>query len=201
MYHYLTGQLVEKSATSVVVDVGGMGFYLPIPLSTYGQLPSVGQSVRILTHFVVREDSQALYGFHTEEERSLFKLLVSVSGIGPKLAMTVLSGVTIPEFKRAIVEGSLETLKAISGIGKKTAERIVIELREKLVLEGQRPIEIPTSSAGQGNPMLIEDSLEALVALGYRKQSAKVAVEKAIKASKGDGLTIERLVRESLKYV
>ncbi|MDD5217326.1 MAG: Holliday junction branch migration protein RuvA [Candidatus Omnitrophica bacterium] len=200
MYHYLEGQLVEKSATSMVIDVNGIGFQLQIPLSTYEQLPSLGQSVRILTHFVVREDCQALYGFYSEEERQIFRLLISISGIGPKSAVTVLSGIPVPELKSAIVDGSVATLQRIAGIGKKTAERIVIELREKIVLDGQRGSSVHAGSGG-GKQTLIDDSVEALVALGYRKQNAKVAIEKAMQASKSEKLTVEELIRASLKFV
>jgi Holliday junction DNA helicase RuvA len=200
MYHYLSGRLVDKTPTSVVIELGGVGYQVQIPVSTYGGLPEPGQSVRLLTHFVVREDSHALYGFLTEEERRLFKLLISVSGIGPKIAMTALSGIPVAELKKAIVDGALHILSGISGIGRKTAERIVVELREKLVLEGRE------GSAGLRLPVgkqdaLIEDSLQALMALGYRRQSAKEAIQKALKTPEAEKLSVEDLIRVSLKYV
>jgi len=201
MYHYLIGRLIEKSPTSIVLEVGGVGYQVQIPLSTFGGLPEVGQSVRILTHFVVREDAHALYGFLTEDERRLFKLLISVSGIGPKIALTALSGLSMGELKKAIVEGSLHILSSVSGIGRKIAERIVVELREKLVLDKHESSSPVPSLATQRQEMLFEDSLQALIALGYRKQNAKEAIQKVLKTTETDKLSVEELIRASLKHV
>ncbi len=191
---------MEKNPTSMIIEVGGIGFHLQIPLSTYEMLPEVCQTVRILTHFMVREDSHTLYGFLTEEERRLFKLLISVSGIGPKTAITALSGISIMELKHAIVEGAVHVLTGISGIGRKTAERMVVELREKLVVDAN-----PSFPALTGkNPerqTLIEDSLQALVALGYRRQSAKEAIQKVLKTPDAEQYSVEDLIRASLKHV
>ena len=154
MYSYLQGKVVEKTATSVVLDVGGIGYLLQISLSTYEALPLLGQEIRLLTHFVVREDAHALYGFYSAEERELFKLLLTVSGIGPKIALTLLSGIPFPQLRQAIVGGELETLKKIPGIGKKTAERMIVELREKLVLQGERAADL-SLPLGPGNRALI----------------------------------------------
>lgn len=200
MYHYLSGKLVEKMPFAVIIDVNGVGYHVNVPLSTHESLPSLGQSVKVLTYFVVREDAQALYGFLTEEERDLFKMLLSISGIGPKMALTALSGMTIAELKRAIVDGALHVLTAIPGIGRKTAERIIIELREKVVLDDRR-IETSTSGHLREQDALFQDSLQALVQLGYRKQNAKEAIQKALKNQALEGLSAETLVRESLKYV
>ena len=200
MYEYLTGQLIEKSPTSVVLDVQGTGYQITIPLSTYEKLPAVNQSVRLLIHFVVREDAHTLFGFASDEERRIFRLLVSVSGIGPRMAITALSGITIPELKRAIVQGSLHILQGIPGIGKKTAERIVVELREKLVLEGQTGARSDALST-DGQETLMEDCLQALIALGYRKQSAQSAIQKALKSDDSSNSSVEGLIRASLKYV
>jgi len=200
MYHYLQGTISEKTATQLVLDVGGVGYAIGIPLSTFEALPPMGQTVKILTYFVVREDAQALYGFLTQAERDLFKLLISVSGIGPKSAMTILSSVSIEDLKKAIVEGELETLHGIAGIGKKTAERLVVELREKIVLHSQDRNGEAGSSL-KSSQALVEDSVEALVALGYRKQNAKVAVEKVFKNEKPEKVSVEELIRASLKYI
>ncbi len=199
MYQYLTGTLAEKTATGAVIDVNGVGYQVHIPLSTYAGLPALGQQVRLLTHFIVREDVQALYGFASEEERQLFRQLLSVSGIGPKSAIGVLSGCTIPELKQAIIEGSLIKLTAIPGIGKKTAERLVVELREKIVLE-ERRFSAPGSKPGPEDE-LMEDSLRALIELGYRKQNAKEAIQRALKDADGKKFTVPDLIRVSLKYV
>lgn len=200
MYRYISGTLVEKSPTTVTVDTHGVGYQLLIPLSTHHKLPQTGAHVKLLTHFVVREDVQQLYGFLTEEELELFRMLISVSNVGPKMAMTVLSGIGIRELRQAIVDGAVPTLSAISGIGKKTAERIIVELREKIILDepypsGARRI----TSAEEG---LIEDSLQALVSLGYKKQDAKVAIQKVLAMHEnGEKLKVEELIRQSLKYV
>ena len=200
MYAYLAGRLVEKDPTKVVLDVGGIGYQVQIPVSTYASLPPMGESTRLLTHFVVREDSQALFGFYTEAERYLFRLLISISGIGPKLAVTILSGISVPDLKEAIVKGMLPLLTGISGVGKKTAERIVVELREKLVLEEGRPAGVTWQGLEEGN-VLIEDSIRALVELGYRRQNAKGAVEKVMKESGWEKLSVPDFIRASLRHV
>ena len=200
MYAYISGKLAEKSAASAVVETNGVGYLLHIPVSTFAALPELGGPVKILTHFVVREDVQALYGFYTEEERRLFRLLLSVSGVGPKSALTVLSGISIPDFKRAIIDGNLAILTGVPGIGRKTAERLVVELREKIVLEDKRG----TGSAVEKNQALdhrIEDSLRALEELGYRKQNAQDAVRKAVKNLETEKYSVSDLIRASLKYV
>ena len=200
MYAYISGKLAEKSAAFAVVETNGVGYLLHIPVSTFAALPELGGPVKILTHFVVREDVQALYGFYTEEERRLFRLLLSVSGVGPKSALTVLSGISIPDFKRAIIDGNLAILTGVPGIGRKTAERLVVELREKIVLEDKRG----TGYAVEKNQALdhrIEDSLRALEELGYRKQNAQEAVRKAVKNLETEKYSVSDLIRASLKYV
>ncbi|MFZ5803122.1 MAG: Holliday junction branch migration protein RuvA [Candidatus Omnitrophota bacterium] len=200
MYAYLRGKLIEKTATGAVLEVHGVGFQLQIPVSTYETLPGLGDEVRLLTHFVVREDAQALYGFSTEDERKLFCLLISVSGIGPKIAMTIMSGIRITDLKRAIVEGRLEILQAIPGVGKKTAERLVVELREKLADEADRFAPDPGIKTDLPSS-LIKDAMEALTALGYRRTEAKTAVEKVVRSDPKEVFTVEKLVRDSLKYI
>ena len=200
MYQYFSGQLVEKTPAKVVLDVHGVGYDIRIPVSTYSKLPALGEKTKLLIHFHVREDAQILYGFITEEERDLFRLLLLVTGIGPKIAMTVLSGMTIKELKQAIIQGSLPVLTSISGIGKKIAERVVVELREKIVLEESETVHSGSSIPGSEG-LLLEDSLQALVELGYKKQNAKSALQKAIQELEGQKPSIADLVRKSLKYV
>lgn len=204
MYQYLNGTLTEKTAASAVIDVNGVGYYLQIPVSTFSALPELGKPVKVLTHFVVREDAQALYGFSTEDERGFFRSLISVSGIGPKTALTALSGVPVQDLKRAIIDGDLAVLTGISGIGKKTAERMVVELREKMVVEERRvPSGVSSRKDGQAQPAA-EDSVRALIELGYKKQNAQDAVEKALKSfenSTSGKATIEELIRVSLRYI
>ena len=199
MYHYISGTLVGKSPTAVTIDAHGIGYQITIPLSTYQHLPESGARVKLLTHFVVREDLQQLYGFLTDEERDLFRLLISVSNIGPKMAMTILSGIDIPELKQAIVDGAVPVLSAISGIGRKTAERVIVELREKIILDEEHS---RTSRRLTVNEALIEDSLQALVSLGYKKQNAKAAIQKVLSIhGSREKMDVEELIRQSLKYV
>lgn len=200
MYHYLTGKISEKTPVAVILDVNGIGYEVRVSLSTFSSLPNLGETVKLFTHFVVREDAQLLYGFATEEEREAFRLLISISGIGPKLAITLLSGVTLPELKRAIQEKNVPVLTAISGIGQKTAERVIIELKDKI---GKAEI-----SAGKElvhdasiSDQMVEDSVLALVSLGYTKQKAKEAIQKTLKAMLGKKPSVEEIIRAALKHV
>ncbi len=200
MYHYLNGKIAEKGPTNVVLDVNGVGYEVRIPLSTFSVLPSLNETVRLFTHFVVREDLQALYGFATEEEREAFRLLISISGIGPKLAITLLSGVTLPELKRAIQERDLPVLTAVSGIGLKTAERVVVELRDKI---GRAEIGAGKEIAHDASvsDQMVEDSVAALVSLGYTRPKAKEAVQKVLKLTAGKKIAVEEIIRAALKHV
>ncbi len=200
MYQYLSGKLTEKNPTSAVIDVNGVGYLVQIPVSTFGQLPVLGDTVKLLTHFVVREDAQALYGFWSEEERDLFRMLISISGIGPKMAMTILSGSSLPELKQAIVNGSIDFLIKIPGIGRKTAERLVVELKEKIVIDERMA---PSAGHGKTAPehYLMEDAVSALIELGYKKPNAKEAVQRALKDSADKKMGVPDLIRFSLKYI
>lgn len=199
MYEYLSGKIIRKDPTRLVLEVGGIGFELAIPVSTFHQLEKTGEEIKVFTHFLVREDNQQLFGFKTEEERSFFRLLLSVTGIGPKLGLAILSGIGTAELRKAIVEGSLPTLTSISGIGRKTAERLVVELREKILL-----LEPQTEAASNRVPIeerLVEDSLQALISLGYRRADAKRALQKVLAEKDRDSFSVEDLIRASLKYI
>jgi Holliday junction DNA helicase RuvA len=194
----LRGRLVSKDPGQVVVDVNGVGYQVFIPLSTYYHLPALQQEVflRVYTH--VREDAIHLYGFHTPEERATFELLTGVSGIGPRLASNILSGISVEEFIPAILEGDLARLKAIPGVGKKTAERLILELKDK-VLEVPRttPVVVgrrPSSEQDQ----TIEDVVSALLNLGCSRKEASRAAEAAREAL-GSGADFEKLVKQALK--
>lgn len=200
MYHYLNGKISEKTPAAVILDVNGVGYEVRISVNTFSVLPGLGQPAKLLTHFIVREDAQLLYGFATEEERELFKLLLSVSGIGPKMAMTLLSGMTIPELKAAIREGSIPVLSSVSGIGRKTAERVVVELKDKLPREADKVSKDILHDMSVADAT-VEDAVQALVALGYVKQKAKEAVQKVLKAALGKKLTVEEIIRAALKHV
>ncbi|MBI3779925.1 MAG: Holliday junction branch migration protein RuvA [candidate division NC10 bacterium] len=198
MIAQLRGRLVSKDPGRVVIDVSGVGYQVFIPLSTYYHLPAVQQEtfLRVYTH--VREDAIHLYGFHTPEERSTFELLTGVSGIGPRLASNILSGISVEEFIPAISEGDLARLKAIPGVGKKTAERLILELKDK-VLEIPRttPVVVgrrPSSEQDQ----TIEDVVSALLNLGCSRKEASRAAE-AARDTLGSEADFEKLVKQALK--
>lgn len=197
MFDYLSGKLIEKSPTRIVVDVQGVGYTVSIPLSSFHILPEVESKIQILTHLHVKEDGWQLYGFLTREERNLFRLMLSVSGIGPKTALTVLSGIGVDDLKRALIGGDVEVLTAISGIGRKTAERMVVELREKVVLEEKH---IPVTGS-KGQDAFFTDSVAALVSLGYKRQSAQEAVKRVLSKSSKSISDVEELIKESLKFI
>ena len=198
MITFLEGTLVESLPTHAVINVHGVGYEVLIPLSSYDKLPPVGQNVRILTHLHVREDAHILYGFMTAAERDLFRLLVHhVSGIGPKLALAVLSGMSVMNFKAAVVNGDTGLIAKISGIGKKTAERIVLELKDKV---GVAAAWEAASAAHAPSPeeIRINDAVLALISLGYKQ----VEAHKAVKSAATDPtLSVEDLVRQALKLL
>src|SRR3954453_180663 len=167
MITFLHGKLIDALPTHVTLDVNGVGYEALIPLSSFDRLPPPGQPVRLLTQLVVREDSQTLYGFMTPEERDLFRLLVNtVSGIGPKIALGILSGISVTAFRGAVANGDVKALSQISGVGKKTAERIIVELKDKIGAPGAWE----ASSAARGlSPadQKINDAVLALLALGF----------------------------------
>jgi holliday junction DNA helicase RuvA len=196
---YLEGVLREVWPTQVVLEVHGVGYEVLIPLSSYDRLPQPGQPVRLLTHLQVREDAHILYGFASSEERDLFRLLVNrVSGVGPKLALAVLSGMDVGRFKAAVVDSDTSSIAKISGLGKKTAERIVLELKDKL---GVAAAWEAASSANAPGPeaRAANDAVLALIALGYKQVDAAKAVRMAGMESAGAGT--EELVRLALKQL
>jgi Holliday junction DNA helicase RuvA len=185
MITFLRGHLAESFPNRAVVDVGGVGYGVHIPISTYDALPGVGQPVRLLTHLQVREAAHDLYGFASEEERDLFRLLINqVSGIGPKLALAVLSGMPVATFKACVARNDLAALSRIKGVGKKTAERIVVELRDKVGVAAAWE----AATAGQTPPLQshASDAVLALVSLGYRQPDAHKAVEQFLKDTSGE---------------
>jgi len=197
MITFLDGKLVSALPTQATVDVNGVGYEVFIPLSSYDKLPTVGQAIRILTHLAVREDAHILYGFMTVPERDLFRLLVNnVSGIGPKLALAVLSGMSVSNFKTAVVNSDIAAISNISGLGKKTAERIVLELKDKLGVaaawEAATAAHAPTPEQEQANEAVL-----ALIALGYKQVDAHKAVRDL--QTQGQAKSAEELVKLALK--
>jgi Holliday junction DNA helicase RuvA len=195
MITFLQGKLVEALPTQIIVDVNGVGYEALIPLSSYDRLPLPGQPVKLLTQLVVREDSHTLYGFMTAGERDLFKLLVhSVSGIGPKTALNILSGMNAVAFRDAVANGDVKSLSQISGVGKKTAERIVVELRDKIGAAGALEA-AGAMRALSPDDQKTNDAALALIALGFKQNEAQDAVRVA-QAMLGSAATVEQLVRE-----
>jgi Holliday junction DNA helicase RuvA len=199
MITHLSGMLVESLPTQIVVDVGGVGYHVLIPLSSYDKLPPAGSQLKILTHLAIREDAHVLYGFATAGERDLFRLLVgNVSGIGPKTALDVLSGTSVSSFKAAVVAGDIAALSRIKGIGKKTAERIVVELKDKVGIAAAWE----AASAGHApsaEEVKVNDAVLALIALGYKQVDAHKAVKAVLAKEPGAG--VEAIVRAGLKQL
>lgn len=197
MISYLKGKIVHKSPTEVVIDVNGVGYAVTIPLSTFEKLRQVNGEATILTYMHVREDILQLYGFATEPERELFKLLISVSGIGPKMAQGILSGMSAFELKEAVVQGDLAALTSISGIGRKTAERIVVELRDKLGrVEASDSATMTTSQQLK----MRSEAVVALISLGHSRANAEHALREALNGGVNKDLPVEELIRLALRH-
>lgn len=196
MISYLKGQLAHRSPTEVVIDVNGVGYAVTVPLSTSEKLGHLSGTVTLLTYLHVREDAMQLYGFATETERELFKALIGVSGVGPKIAQGILSGMGTEQIREAIIRDNPAALTSISGVGKKTAERIVIELRDKLAkTESLAPIGPSTSK----HLRVRSEAIIALMSLGHSRQSAEQAVLKVLGESVNRDIPVEELVRRALQ--
>ena len=198
MITFLHGKLIEALPTQVVVDVHGVGYEALIPLSSFDKLPPPGGDVQLLTQLIIREDAHILYGFASAAERDLFRMLINnVSGIGPKTALNILSGMNPVAFRGAVAQGDVKALSQISGVGKKTAERIIVELRDKVGAAGAWE----AASAARGlsaADQKLNDAVLALMALGFKQVEAHDAVRAAV-AARGDQATVEELVRVCLK--
>ena len=198
MITFLQGKLVEALPTQVVVDVNGVGYEVLIPLSSFDKLPQPGQPVKLLTQLIVREDAHILYGFASAAERDLFRLLInSVSGIGPKTALNILSGISVTAFRGAVAGSDVKSLSQISGVGKKTAERIIVELKDKIGMAGAWEAASASRSLSSDEQRL-NDAVLALLALGFKQVEAHEAV-RAAQAMLGAQATVEDLVRACLK--
>jgi len=198
MITFLRGKLVEALPTQAIVDVNGMGYEVTIPLSSFNKLPQPGQDVQLLTHLAVREDAHQLYGFSTAAERDVFRLLINtVSGIGPKIALNVLSGMSVTAFRGAVASADVKALSQISGLGRKTAERIVVELKDKVGAAGAW--EAASEKRGMSlSEQMVNDGVLALMALGIKQTEAHESVRQAL-AVLGDQATLEDVVRACLK--
>jgi holliday junction DNA helicase RuvA len=189
----LRGKLIEKRPNQILVDINGVGYQVQIPLSTFASLGALHAETNLLIHTHVREDQLTLYGFVTAREKQCFELLISASGVGPSLALKILSGMSIEELVPAIRKGDLAQLVKIPGVGRKTAERIVVELRDKLVV-----IDVPDAGKSSTRSQLEEDVASALSNLGYDTKSVERAIEKSRAAS---GADFEKLLRSSLQIL
>ena len=193
----LTGELIEKQPPFVMIDVSGVGYEVEVPMTTFYQLPEIGGRVVLQIHMVVREDAQLLFGFWTQQERTLFRTLIKVNGVGAKLALGILSSISSDEFARSVLDNDCATLVKLPGIGKKTAERLIIEMRDRLadwqLSDGTTPSTIKTKVNDAHN-----DAVSALISLGYRPQEASRLVGLIDDTEQLDS---EALIRAALKQV
>lgn len=197
MFAFIRGELITVSQEEAVVDVSGIGYRLHISSGTSRRLPVPGNQICLFTHYQVREDAHQLFGFLDESELQLFRLLLSISGVGPKLAMAVLSGQSVGEIQEAIVSNRPETLYGITGVGKKTAARIILELRDK-ILKIQPPA-VGRAVSAKGESLVTEDAVAALMTLGFSRVLAQKAVSGVLEGS--TGLSVEEVVKASLATI
>ena len=194
MIGFLRGTVDEKQAPHVVIDVNGVGYDVETPMSSFFNLPALGETVSLRTHLVVREDAHVLYGFLTEQERALFRSLIKVNGVGPKVALGILSGVSVSDFCLWVSDSNVAALVRLLGIGKKTAERLVIDMRDRLP-EGTVTTTPPPLGVLTQKTSAIEEAISALVALGYKPQDA----EKRARAVASDDASSEQIIRSALQ--
>ena len=192
MIGHLRGRLIRKAPPALIIDVNGVGYELEAPMSTFYRLPEVGSEVELATHLVVREDAHLLYGFATEDERRLFRDLLRVTGIGPKIGLALLSGIDVDTFMRCVEAQDVDALTRIPGIGRKTAERLLIEMRDRIRALGQLPASAPVPGSVAGARA---EAYAALVALGYRP----VEVNRLLQGVEQEGAGTEELIRRALQ--
>lgn len=198
----LQGKLIQKKPPQILVDVAGVGYELDVTMNTLYQCPEEGQAITLHTHLVVREDLHCLYGFASLDERDLFRILIKVNGVGPKLALTILSSMTVTAFVQCVQQQAVSALVKVPGIGKKTAERLLIEMRDRLNdwQGGGRAVRLPATSdelLGCDAHSAVSDAISALVALGYKPQQANQAVAKL----PADNQSSETLIRQALQQL
>ncbi|MDO2947470.1 Holliday junction branch migration protein RuvA [Aeromonas simiae] len=197
----LRGIVIEKQPPEVLLEVGGVGYEVHMPMSCFYDLPDLGQEARIYTHFVVREDAQLLYGFNHKQERALFRELIKANGVGPKLALAILSGMSASQFVMCVEREDISTLIKLPGVGKKTAERLVVELKDRLAgwvshdLFTPAAVTLPEPVNSLREPDASEEAASALVALGYKPAQASQIVGKVAK----EGMSVEEIIRDALR--
>ena len=198
MIGQIRGILVEKKSPEILVDVGGISYELQIPMSTAYQLPEVGSELRLHTHFVVREDAQLLYGFYELKDKTLFRALIRVNGVGPKMALAIISGMAADEFARTVRENDVAAMTRMPGIGKKTAERLIVEMRDRLTEWDDAEAAAALPGATHSTSAMGKEAETALLALGYKPQQAARAVAMVLK-SDPEVPDSESLIRLALK--
>ena len=199
MITHLKGTLVSKEPVLVTIDVGGLGYSVHIPLSTFEKLPEKDSKIMLYTHLHVREDEMALFGFHTEEERKMFRLLIGISGIGPKVALGILSGTGIIQLKKAVLEGDVDRLTTIKGIGKKTAQRLIVELRDKFGAPDDSDDWLRESGDAELDSAVMT-TVSALETLGYSHKQAFEAAKRSVRSLGADAVP-EDLIRDALSTI
>ena len=196
MIAFVEGVIEEKQPTRLVLNVAGVGYEILVPLSSYDRLPETGRHCRVLTYDYVRDDTHQLFGFVTEEERGMFVLLMATSGVGPKLALGALSGMSVRELRAAVIEGDVRRLSSISGVGRKTAERLIVELRDR-ISQGEALDALSRGGSGEAEGKL-RDAALALAALGYQPDAARKMASDAIRRHGDAELSLEDLIRRAL---
>lgn len=199
MIAYIQGMVAEKNPTRVVIDVNGIGYEILVPISSYERIGAVGETTKLLTYQHVREDILQLFGFSTQDEREMFLLLISISGIGPKSALGIISSIATKDLKHAIALEDLNLLTAVPGIGKKTAQRIVVELKDKVTKLGVIS-DAGTKMMPSGTSAIADEAMMALISLGYHKSIAEKAIVKALQDNKDKTLTLQDLIKTALRY-
>ena len=189
----LHGEIILKQPPFLMLDVNGVGYEIEAPMSTFYELPAVGEHIILFTHLMIRDDAHVLYAFYQEQERLLFRTLLKISGVGGKMALAILSGMNAGEFSLCIQNEDVTALVRIPGVGKKTAQRLIIEMKDKLVVTGSTPAATATASAAQESPS--SEAVSALVALGYRP----VEANRLVKSVEAEGLGSEELIRAALQ--
>ena len=196
----ISGTLIYKHVTHVVVDAHGIGYRVFVPLTTLYELPDIGQHVNLNIHTHVKQDSINLFGFYTNEERDIFQLMISVTGIGPRLAMNILSGISVRELIRAVSHGNLNRLVNIPGLGKKLAQRLILELRDKVMKLGSDEVIGETGGYTTADELMKEDALSALINLGYKSHNIREILDRVFNESK-EVLTLDVLLKKTLKIL
>jgi Holliday junction DNA helicase RuvA len=200
MIALISGKIVYKGISHVIVDVQGVGYRVFIPLTTFYELPEAGQIITLHVHTNVKQDAINLFGFYTVQERDLFQLMISVSGIGPKMSMNILSGISARDLLNAISSGNVGKLVNIPGVGKKMAERLILELKEKVIKKMMLEETPAADDQHKANEMIMEDALSALVNLGYKSNVAKDALDKALRSS-DEEIGMDTLLKKTLKIL